>query len=86
MKEFALYTAARLGIFAACYAVLLGVAATVGGREQARAVWVLVAAVLVSAVISAYALRGLRQRVTAGVYARADRIAAAKSSPSRTDR
>ena len=73
MKEF-LYTTARLGIFVGCYAVVLGLAALLGGRDAASGIWPLVIAVLVSAGVSAYALRGLRDRFTARVHARADRM------------
>lgn len=76
MKEFALYTVARLGIFVGCYGVVLGLLALVAGRDAASGIWPLVVAVLVSAVISAYALRGLRDRFTARVHARADRMVA----------
>ena len=76
MKEFALYTAARLGVFVACYAVVLGLVALVGGRDAASGIWPLVVAVLVSAVVSAYVLRGLRDRLTAQIHARAHRMAA----------
>jgi hypothetical protein len=76
VKEFALYTTARLGIFVGCYAVVLGLLALGGGRDAAAGIWPLVAAVLISAVVSAYALRGLRERFTARVHARADRIVA----------
>ena len=76
MKEFALYTTARLGIFVGCYAVVLGLVALVGGRDAASGMWPLIIAVLASAVVSAYALRGLRERFTARVHARADRITA----------
>jgi membrane protein implicated in regulation of membrane protease activity len=76
MKEFALYTAARLGIFVGCYAVVLGLLTLVAGRDSASGIWPLVVAVLVSAVVSAYALRGLRERFTARVRTRADRMVA----------
>ena len=75
VKEFALYTVARLGIFVGCYTVVLAVIAAVAGRDAASGIWPLIVAVLVSAVVSAYALRGLRERVTARVHARADRMA-----------
>ncbi len=75
MKEFALYTVARLGLFVACYAVVLALVAMVAGRDAASGIWPLIVAVLVSAVVSVYALRGLRERVTARVYERADRMA-----------
>ena len=76
MKEFALYTVARLGIFVACYAALLVLVAAAAGREEAGELWLLIVAVLVSAVISAYALRGMRERFAARVHARADRLVA----------
>jgi hypothetical protein len=74
VKEFAVYTAARLGVFVGCYAVVLAVAALVGGRDAALGFWPLVVAVLLSAAVSAYALRGLRDRFAANVQARAERI------------
>jgi hypothetical protein len=74
VKEFAVYTAARLGVFVGCYAVVLAVAALVGGRDAALGLWPLVVAVLLSAAVSAYALRGLRDRFAANVQARAERI------------
>ena len=74
MKEFAVYTGARLAVFVGCYAVVLGLAALVGGRDAAIGPWPLVVAVVLSAAVSAYALRGLRERFTAQVHARADRI------------
>ena len=78
MKEFALYTAARFGIFIGCYGVVLVVVALAAGWEAASGIWPLVVAVLVSAVVAAYALRGMRERFTAQVHARADRIVAAQ--------
>jgi len=76
VKEFALYTTARLGIFVGCYAVVLGLVAAVAGRDAASGIWPLIVAVLISAVVSAYALQGLRERFTARVHARADRVVA----------
>ena len=78
MKEFALYTAARFGIFLGCYGVVLAVVALVAGWEAASGIWPLVVAVLGSAVVAAYALRGMRERMTASVHARADRMVAAR--------
>ena len=75
MKEFALYTVARLGIFVGCYAVVLGLVAVTAGRDASATVWPFVVAVLLSAVVSAYALRGLRGRFTERVHARAERMA-----------
>jgi hypothetical protein len=76
VKEFVLYTAARLGIFVACYAAVLGLITLVADRDTATGVVPLVGAVLLSAVVSRYALRGLRDRFAAQVQARADRTVA----------
>ena len=76
MKEFALYTAARLGLFVVCYVVVLGLVTLAAGRDAAAGVLPLVVAVVVSAALSAYALRGLRDRFASRVQARADRIVA----------
>ena len=78
MKEFALYTAARFGIFLGCYGVILVLMWFAAGRDAASGIWPLVVAVLVSAVVAAYALRGMRERFTARVHARADRMVAAQ--------
>jgi hypothetical protein len=78
VKEFALYTAARLGVFLACYAVVLGLVTLLGGRDQAAGVLPLVVAVRASAALSTYLLRGLRDRFAARVQARADRIVASQ--------
>jgi hypothetical protein len=75
VKEFAVYTLARFGIFVGCYVAVLGLVAAVAGRDAASGIWPLLVAVLGSAVISVYALRGMRERFTHRVYARADRIA-----------
>lgn len=75
MKEFVLYTAARLGIFAACYAVVLAGAVLL--TDGVPVLVPLLAAALLSAVISAYVLRGLRDSVAVSVQQRAERIARA---------
>jgi hypothetical protein len=75
VKDFALYTLARFGIFA----VLLGVAMLVfwlaNGREGVWILWPVVTAAVTSTIVSTYALRGLREKVSAGVHERASRMA-----------
>lgn len=75
MKEFAVYTAARIGIFAATYAAVLAVFYLVGGGWPS-VLWPLVIAALLSAVISMWALRDLRDRFAAKVQGRAERMSA----------
>ena len=73
VKEFWLYTGARFGIFAVLYGVIIGVYLLVHGGPL-PIFWPLAVAALLSAAISAYALRDLRERVATGVQARAGRM------------
>ena len=72
MKEFALYTAARIGLFLLTYAVVLGVVWLIPGTMHP--VWPLLIAAAVSTVASAFVLRDLRERFTLQVQQRGERI------------
>lgn len=74
MKDFTLYTLARLGIFAALLAVAMLVFWLANGRQGVWIVWPVITAAVGSTIVSAYALRGLRDRVALGVHARAERM------------
>ena len=74
VKDFALYTLARFGIFAVLLVVTMVVFWLANGREGVWIVWPVLVAALVSTVVSAYALRGLRENVAVGVRARAERM------------
>ncbi|CAA9363816.1 MAG: hypothetical protein AVDCRST_MAG34-2758 [uncultured Nocardioidaceae bacterium] len=74
MKHFLAYTGARLGLFLLTYAVIIGGYLLLGGGTPVPLFWPLLLAALVSGVVSAYALRGLRQRFSAVVEQRADRM------------
>jgi hypothetical protein len=72
MKAFWKYTLARLGLFVVAYAVIW--AATNAVRPSPVIdPFILIAAIIVSGVISIYALRGMRQDVAAQLSAKADR-------------
>ena len=71
MKEFAVYTLARIGLFVASYAVIVGVYMLVAGTDHVPLLWPFLAAAIVSAVASYYLLQGPRQRFAARVDARA---------------
>jgi Protein of unknown function (DUF4229) len=71
VKEFAVYTVARIALFVASYAVIAGVYMLATGRESVPLVWPLLLAALVSAVASFYLLAGPRTRFAARVEARA---------------
>jgi peptidoglycan/LPS O-acetylase OafA/YrhL len=69
VKEFAVYTLARIGLFLASWAVLAGLATLVLGSPYW--VWTLLVAAVISAVASYYLLKGPRERFAARVDARA---------------
>ena len=72
MKEFGIYTLARVGLFVASYAVIGGIYAFFTGSMIGIVPFLL--AVVVSAVASYYLLSGLRQRFALKVEERAGRI------------
>jgi hypothetical protein len=74
VKEFAVYTAARIGLFVASYAVIVGVYLVATGTGHIPLFWPLLLAALVSAVGSYYLLRGPRDRFAARVEQRAANI------------
>ena len=83
VKEFVVYTLARVGLFVASYAVIAGVYMLVRGTDQVPILWPFLAAAVVSAVASYYLLQGPRQRFAARVDARA-RAATARFEETRS--
>jgi hypothetical protein len=71
VKEFAVYTLARIGLFVATYAVIAGIYMLLAGTDHVPVLWPLLAAAVVSAVASLYLLKGPRARFAARVDARA---------------
>ena len=76
MKEFAVYTAARLGLFLVSYALVIGVYLIVSGADQIPVFWPFLVAVIMSAVGSVYLLRKQREDFARAVQGRAERAAA----------
>ena len=76
MKEFAIYTAARLGLFVVSYAVVVGVYLLVSGEREIPLFWPFLVAVLISAIASAYLLRAQRERFAVVVQRRAEKASA----------
>jgi Protein of unknown function (DUF4229) len=72
VKEFAVYTLARIGLFVASYLVISGLFLAFG---RSSLLLQLLLAAVVSAVASYYLLQGPRQRFAARVDARASNIA-----------
>ncbi len=69
MKEFVVYTLARVGLFLASYVVIAGV--WVLAADTFSLVWPLLLAAVVSGVSSYYLLRGPREKFAARVDERA---------------
>lgn len=76
MKDFWIYTLARFGVFAAVLVVAMVGFWLVNDREGVWIVWPVLTAAIASSFISAYLLRGLRDKVSIGIRERADRVAA----------
>jgi len=71
MKAFWIYTLARLGVFAATWAVLWGASRLIFDPSTVLDLWVLLVALIVSGVISVFALSGLRDKVALRLQDRA---------------
>lgn len=75
MKEFVVYTAARLGLFLATYVTVVGIYLLVSGEDSIPVLWPFLVAVVISAVASIYLLLGMRDRFALAVQQRAERAA-----------
>jgi hypothetical protein len=74
VKEFLVYTAARLLVFLASYALVVGLYLLVDRDGPIPVLWPLIVAAVLSAVVSAYLLRGMRDRFALRVQSRAERM------------
>ena len=75
VKEFAVYTALRLGLFVVCYAVLGGLYLLLFG-SQGVVLWPFLLAVVVSSVLSVTLLRRQREAFALRVQQRAEQASA----------
>jgi predicted Co/Zn/Cd cation transporter (cation efflux family) len=83
VKEFAIYTLSRLGIFLASYALVVGIYLLVTGGQSVPFLWPFLTAAVLSAVASIVLLRGQRERFAAVVQRRAEAALASRACPSR---
>jgi hypothetical protein len=74
VKEFLVYTAARLAVFVACFALVLGAWLLVDRDGPVPVLWPLLLAAVLSTLVSAYLLRGMRERFALRVQSRAERM------------
>ena len=77
VKEFWTYTAARFGLFATCYIVVIGVTALLTDGPL-PVLWPLLVAAVASTVLGAFMLRGMRERFADRIATRAERMTAAQ--------
>ena len=75
VKEFAVYTALRLGLFVVCYAAIGGLYLLIFGT-RGLVLWPFLLAVVVSAVLSVTLLRRQREAFALRVQQRADKATA----------
>jgi hypothetical protein len=75
VKEFLVYTGLRLGLFVSTFVVLAGIWALVSD-EDVQLIWPLVAAMVISGVVSTYFLKGPRERFAAKIEHQAQRASA----------
>ncbi len=76
MKYFLIYTALRLALFLACWAVVAAVATVAFGSSSEVGIWSLVLGAVISSVLSLKLLEGPRERFAQSVQARAERASA----------
>jgi hypothetical protein len=76
VKYFVIYTAARIGLFLACWAVLIGLGVAFFDDTKQIGVWSFVGGAVLSSVLSLKLLNGPRERFAQSVQARAERAKA----------
>ncbi len=76
MKEFAVYTALRVGMFLGSFALVAGIWSLVSGEERVPLLWVVVIAFAVSGLASYRLLNRQREALARNVQGRAERAAA----------
>ena len=73
MKYFVIYTGARIALFLACWAVLLGFGVLLSDNDRQVMIWSLVGGAVLSSVLSLKLLNGPRDRFAQSVEERARR-------------
>jgi hypothetical protein len=85
VKSFALYTAARAGLFLVCYAAVWLVAGWFIRWDSLNALSTALLALILSSVLALLLLKSLREQFAAHVAARADRAVAAFDAQRRAE-
>ena len=85
MRAFAVYTAARAGLFAACYGAIWLVAGWWVEWNSVNALLTALVGLIVSSILALKILAPLRDRLAADVASRADRVVAAYEARRRAE-
>lgn len=75
MKAFWIYTLARFGVFLATFLIVWGLTRLWLESNTVVNLWVLLISLVISSIISLFALRGLRDSLAAGIEGRAKKMA-----------
>ena len=81
MRAFGAYILARTGVFAATYLTVAAVVGALTNKNPYANLYVLLAAAVISSIVSYFALAGPRARLTQNVHDRAARLAANSRVP-----
>jgi hypothetical protein len=76
MKAFWTYTLARLAVFGVCFAIVWGLSSIWLEQTTIATIWVLLISLVLSSIISIFALAGLRDKLAQNVHDRASRMTA----------
>jgi len=79
VKQFAIYTAARLVLFLVSYGAIVGAYLLISGADTIPLLWPFLAAVVVSAIASVFLLRKQREDFARAVHGRAERSMARRT-------
>jgi len=85
LKSFVVYTAARAGIFLACYGLIWLIFGQWIEWDSISALWTALIAMLISSAIALTSLRGMRANLSSDIAARAERAKAAHEARTKAE-
>jgi hypothetical protein len=85
LKSFILYTAARIGLFLACYGLIWLIFGQWLEWNSISALWTALIAMVISSVIALTSLRGMRANLSADIASRAERAKAAHEARNKAE-
>ena len=85
LKSFVVYTAARAGLFAACYGLIWLIFGQWIEWDSISALWTALIAMVISSIIALATLQGMRSNLSAEIAARAERAKAAHEARTKAE-